>query len=121
MQYQQSIKNFNTFKNFVRPWGECKIFFFFESETVYAFEIFNFLVTPEQQEKIDDYRSRSTPYAYIRHKNGHEEVLYYSDDNVSIEYDLFAQDYIYFHCHFRVDKKLLQEQFLMLENVLKNK
>jgi hypothetical protein len=121
MDYQQSIKNFNKLKILISPWAECQIFFFFGCETEYTVEIFNFLVTSEQQEKINDYRSRTTPYAYIRHRNGDEEVLYYSDDNVSIEYDLFTQDYIFFHCHFRVDKKLLQEQFLMLENMLKNK
>ena len=96
MDYQQSIKNFNTLKFFISPWSECQIFFFFESENKHEVESFNFTVTPEQQEKINDYRSRSTPYAYIRHKNGDEEVLYYSDENISIEYDLFTQDYFFF-------------------------
>ncbi len=119
MDYQQSLKNFHELKNFMRPWAECKIFFFFSSETEYEVDTFDIIATTEQQSKIEDYRSRSTPYAYLRHKNDDQETLYYSDDNISVEYDLFAENYNYFHCHFRVERKVLQQQFLMLVNLLK--
>ncbi len=121
MDYQQSLKNFNELKNLMRPWAECQIFFFFESEIEYGYEIYESDLNSEQLIIIDSYRFGKLPYGYIDHeKNGHE-VFYYNDENVTIKYDLFADDCIYWYFHFKADKKLVQQQLKMLTDLLKNK
>ncbi len=121
MDYQQSLKNFNELKNLMRPWAECQIFFFFESETEYHVEIYEVDLNLEQQKIIDSYRCRELPYGYIDHERDGHEVFYYNDENISIKYDLFTDDCIYWYLHFKADKKLVQQQFKILANMLKNK
>ena len=121
MNYQQSLKNFNELKNLIRPWAECQIFFFFDSETEYGVEIFEVDLNSEQEKIIDLYRYAEFPYGYIDHEKGGHEVFYYNDENVSIKYDLFADDCIYWYFHFKADKKLVRQQFKMLIDLLKNK
>ncbi len=120
MDYQQSLKNFNELKNLMRPWAECKIFFFFTSESEYEVEIYDIEYTEKQKNKIDENLIKPTPYGYLRlDKNGHE-ILYYHDANVTIRYDLFTEDLRDFYCQDPVDINLVRKQFLQLIYIMKN-
>ncbi len=121
MDYQQSIKNLNHLKNFVRAWTECHIFFFFYSETEYVIEIYEPDFTPEQQQKIDENLHSGFPYGYINSEKTGEEILYYYDENIHIEYDFFLNGFNDFICHDPVDIQIVQKQFLQLIEFLKNK
>lgn len=121
MDYQQSIKNLNHLKNFIRAWDECYIFFFFNSETNYDIEIYDLQYSAEEQKKIDLHLRGCYPYAYINNEKSGHELLYYHDQNIGIEYDFFLEQFNYFYCKDPVDIKAVQQQFLMLIEMLKNK
>ncbi len=121
MDYQQSIKNLNQLKNFVRAWTDCHIFFFFYSETEYRVEIYNSDFTHVEQENIDQHMYSGFPYGYICNKNTGEEIFHYRDKNIDIEYDLFAEEFRLVFCYDPIDKKALQRQFLLLAEMFKNK
>jgi hypothetical protein len=121
MDYQQSIKNLNHLKNFVRAWSECRIFFFFKSEIEYEIKIYDSTFTSEQQENIDECLQAGFPYGYICNKKNGEEELYYYDENIHVEYDLFLNTFDDFICHDIVDTKIIQKQFEQLIEILKNK
>ncbi len=121
MDYQQSIKNLNHLKNFVRAWTECSIFFFFYSETEFKNETYCNNRTQVQKKIIDEMLRNGFPYGYISNKDTGEEILYYRDQNITVQYDLFFEKYNIFYCYDPVDKKILQQQFLQLVELLKNK
>ncbi len=121
MDYQQSIKNLNHLKNFARAWTECHIFFFYYSETEYRVEIYNSDFTDAEQENIDQNLRKTWPYAFICNEKCGQEILYYSDKNITIRYNLFSDTVNDFFYMGRVDKKESQKQFLRLINILKNK
>ncbi len=121
MDYQQSIKNLNHLKNFVRAWAECRIFFFFYSETEYEIKIYSGQRTRKQKKIIDKNLRNGFPYGYISNDESGEEILYYRDNNISVEYDFFLQKTIDFICDDPVDKKLVKQQFLLLIELFKNK
>ena len=121
MDYQQSIKNLNHLKNFVRAWTECRIFFFFYSDSEYKIEIYNTKRTNKQKKRIDRKRRSKFPYSFISNDESGEETLYYRDQNIAVEYDLFLQKTTDFICNDPVDKKRVQQQFLLLIELLKNK
>ena len=121
MDYKQSLKNLNHLKEFIRAWDECYIFFFFNSETTYNIKIYDIALTPEQKKKIDQERRNSFPYGYISCEKSGEEILYYRDTNITIEFDLFLENFNVFSFHDPVDNKLVHQQFLLLIELLKNK
>lgn len=121
MDYQQSIKNLNHLKNFIRAWDECYIFFFFNSEANYDIEICGIEEATALQKKIDLHLRSRFPYGYVCNNSGAEETVYYCDKNIIVEYDLFAQQFNDFICFDPVDNKNLQKQFLILIEMLKNK
>ena len=84
-------------------------------------EIYETERTYEQQSKIDVARAKSLPYAFISNDKNGEEVLYYHDQNVDIEYDLFGDIVITFDCYDHIDIKTIRQQFLLLINLLENK
>lgn len=120
MDYQQSLKNFYHLKNFVRAWTECHIFFFFYSDTEYIVEIYNSEFTPEQQNKLDENLSSEFPYGYVSNERTGEEILYYFDSNITINYDLYSDSINDFICYDFANKKILQQQFFQLVKMLKN-
>lgn len=121
MEYQQSIKNLYHLKDFIRAWDECYIFCFFNSETTYNIEIYDIALTPEQKNRIDQERRNRFPYGYISSEKSGEEILYYRDTNITIEFDLFLENFNVFSFHDPVDNKLVHQQFLLLIELLKNK
>jgi hypothetical protein len=121
MDYQQSIKNLSHLKNFARAWAECHLFFFFYSETEYEIEIYGLIFTDEQQSKIDKNFYSGLPYAYMSCKNTGEEILHYRDKNIDADYDLFSEAYSVVFCSDPADKKILQHQFFLLAELIKNK
>ncbi len=121
MDYKQSIKNLNHLKNFIQAWDYCHIFFFFNSETEFEIEIYDSEWTNEQQEKIDKNLQTKWPYAYISNEKSGDEILYYTDDNITVWCNLFSDTIDDFLCHDPIDKKAAQEQFQMLIKLLENK
>ena len=124
MDYQQSIKNLNHLKNFVRAWTECRIFFFFYSEAEFKNEIYDGKRTSTQQKVIDQNLHSKFPYGFISNDKSGKEMLYYRDENITVQYDLFSQEFDVFGCHDPddpVDKEQLRSQFLLLTELLKNK
>ena len=121
MDYQQSIKNLNHLKNFVRTWAECHIFFFFYSEAEYEMQICDSNFTTEQHHRIDENLRSGFPYAYICNRKTGEETLYYSDMNIDVVFDFFLNEWSDFICYDSVDMELVQKQFAMLFELLKNK
>lgn len=123
MDYQQSLKNFNHLKNFIRARTFCQIFFFFKSETEceYIIETFDLDRKEEQLDQIETERIKGLPFASIINDRNGDEQLFYHDENMDIEYDLFREEFIIFYCYDPVDLKLLQQQFSMLFKLLENK
>lgn len=121
MDYQQSIKNLNHLKNFVRAWTECSIFFFYYSESDYKIEIYDLDLTAVQNELIDENLRSKFPYGFISNEKSGHEILYYCDKNIAVEHDLFLQKTTDFICKGSADKKQVQQQFLLLIDLLKNK
>ena len=121
MDYQQSIKNLNHLKNFVRAWAECSIFFFFYSDSDYKIEIYNLDLTDVQNEIVEQNLRSKFPYGFISNEKSGQEILYYCDQNISVECDLFLESTIAFFCKNSIDKKIVQQQFLWLVEFLKNK
>ena len=121
MDYQQSIKNLNRLKNFVRAWAECHIFFFFYSEVDYKIKIYNNKRTRKQKRIIDKNLRSEFPYGYISNEKCGKEILYYCDKNIAVEYDLFLQKFNFFEFDDPIDVKLVRQQFLQLAELLKNK
>lgn len=121
MDYQQSIRNLNHLKNFIRAWDDCYIFFFFSSETVYKVEVFGIEHTAVEKQKIEQERRNGFPYGFVNCEKSGEEILYYRDGNITVEYDFFLEKFNYFYCKDPVDIKVVQQQFLMLIDMLKNK
>jgi hypothetical protein len=121
MGYQQSFKNFHQLKNFVRPWADCYIFFFFYSETEFQVEIYGVDLTVEQQDKIDKNRYGKNPYGVMNFDESGEETLFYKDEKINIEYGLFSETFLQVGFRDPIDMQALRSQFLMLVEMLKNK
>jgi hypothetical protein len=99
MDCQQSIKNLNHLKNFIRAWDECYIFFFFNSETNYDIEIYDLQYSAEEKKSICIC----------------EDVIHML---ILITKNLGVNN---FYCTDPVDMKDVQQQFLMLIEMFKNK
>ena len=121
MDYQQSFKNFHQLKNFISPWTECYIFFFFHSETEFEIEIYGADFTEAQRKKIDENRYGKNPYAVMNFQESGEETLFYKDEKMTIEYGLFSEQYLEIGYTDPLDIQVLQSQFLMLIKMLENK
>ena len=121
MNYEQSLKNLSLLKNFSSPWTVCQMFFFFSLQNDYEFKICEGEITEEQKEDIVDHRIKGFPYGYLCLKNSGEELMFYHDINMSVEFDLFAQELISIDFHDPIDMELVRQQFELLFKFLKNK
>ncbi len=121
MDYKQSIKNLNHLKNFIQAWDYCHIFFFFNSETEFEIEIYDSEWTNEQQEKIDKNLRSPMPYALIKSEECAEDILYYTDQNLTARYDFLRETISDIFFHDPIDEKAAQKQFQMLIKLLENK
>ena len=96
-------------------------FFFYYSESDYKIEIYDLDLTVVQNELIDENLRSKFPYGFISNEKSGHEILYYCDKNIAVKYDLFLQKTMDFICKYSTDKKLVQQQFLLLVELLKNK
>jgi hypothetical protein len=120
MDYQQSFRNLDQLKNFIRPWTDCYIFFFFYSETEFQVEIYGVDLTVEQQDKIDKNVYGNFPYGYMSIGQEGNETLYYHDKKIIIVYDTFADKLRDVDFQDPVDIKAARAQFLQLFKILEN-
>lgn len=121
MNYKKSFENVRRIQNSIRPWTDCKIFFFFYSETEFEIHIYEHQLTQDQKNKVDENLYSTMPYAYIRFEECGEELLYYKDDGIVISYGLFSETLLRVNYRDPIDIKAVQAQFLQLEQLLKNK
>ncbi len=108
-------------QNSIRPWADCQIFFFFNSDTEFEIHIYEHQLTPEQDIKVDENLYSTKPYGLMRFEESGEELLYYKDDGIVISYGLFSETLLDVYYRNPIDIKAVQAQFLLLEKMLKNK
>ncbi len=121
MDYKTSFENVNRMQNSIRPWTDCQIFFFFNSDTEFEIHIYEHQLTPEQNSKVDENLYSTKPYGLMRFEESGEELLYYKDDGIVISFGLFSETLLQVHYRNPIDIKAVQAQFLLLEKLLKNK
>lgn len=121
MDYKKSFENVRRMQNSIRPWTDCQIFFFFNSETEFDIQIYEHQLTPEQDSKVDENLYSTKPYGLIRFEESGEEILYYKDDGIVIKYGLFSESLLQVHYTDPIDLKAAHAEFLLLFKILENK
>lgn len=118
MTYEQSLKNIEILKNIVWPFNTDKyIFFDFHSETEFKIVFINCHLI--LNEKMVTNNAAKLPVANIHCAEFGQEILFYDDQNMNIDFNLTTNQLIYDELTFEVTWEHLKMDLLKLNTRLK--